>query len=160
MPSLFKIQDPIHISEEAKEQLKKCENTPVCLHRAEQARQQNTTSQTAKVQINMNYEKVLRRKSNDTEISKRQLKFKIRNLQQQLRQCKSEIANMSDLITSLEENLIVKTEIADRLHASFDNLQLSNFNNAKNNTASLCSMIHGWHQRILTNIILLLPKGT
>ena len=46
----------------------------------------------------------------------------------------SKIANMSDLITSLEQNLIVKTEIADILHASFDKLQLSIFNNAKNNT--------------------------
>lgn len=73
-------------------------------------------------------------KSNDTEISKRQLKSKIRNLQQQLRRCKSKIANMSDLINSLEQNLIVKTEITDRLHASFDKLQLSIFNNTKNNT--------------------------
>ena len=72
--------------------------------------------------------------SNDTEISNKQLKLKIRNLQQQLRRCKSKIANMSDVIDSLEQNLIVKTEIADRLHASFDKLQLSIFNNAKNNT--------------------------
>ena len=133
IPSLFKIQEPIHISEEAKERLQKCENTPVYTGQ-KRARQQDTTSQPAKVQINMNYEKVFRPKSNDTEISKRQLKSKIRNLQQQLRRCKSKIANMSDLITSLEQNLIVKTEIADRLHASFDKLQLSIFNNAKNNT--------------------------
>jgi hypothetical protein len=32
--------------------------------------------------------------------------------------------------------LIVKTEIADRLHASFDKLQLSIFHNAKNNTTT------------------------
>jgi TolA-binding protein len=72
--------------------------------------------------------------SNDTEISNKQLKSKIRNLQQQLRRCKSKIANMSDVINNLEQNLIVKTEIADRLHASFDKLQLSIFHNAKNNT--------------------------
>ena len=41
---------------------------------------------------------------------------------------------MSDVIDSLEQNLIVKTEIVDRLHASFDKLQLSVFNNTKNNT--------------------------
>ena len=41
---------------------------------------------------------------------------------------------MSDVINSLEQNLIVKTEVADRLHASFDKLQLSIFHNAKNNT--------------------------
>ena len=39
---------------------------------------------------------------------------------------------MLDVINSLEQNLIVKTEIADRLHASFDKLQLSIFNNTKN----------------------------
>ena len=133
IPSLFKIQEPIHISEEAKERLQKCENTPVYTGQ-KRARQQDTASQPAKVQINMNYEKVFRLKSNDTEISKSQLKSKIRNLQQQLRGCKSKIANMSDLITSLEQNLIVKTEIADRLHAAFDTLQLSILDNAKNNT--------------------------
>ena len=41
---------------------------------------------------------------------------------------------MSDVIDSLGQNLIVKTEIANRLHASFDKLQLSIFNNTKNNT--------------------------
>ncbi|CAB4007012.1 THAP domain-containing 2-like, partial [Paramuricea clavata] len=41
---------------------------------------------------------------------------------------------MSDVINNLEQNLIVKTEIADRWHASFDKLQLSIFHNAKNNT--------------------------
>ena len=72
--------------------------------------------------------------SKDTEIYNKQLKSKVRNLQQQLRRCKSKIANMSDVINNLEQNLIVKTEIADRLHASFDKLQLSIFHNAKNNT--------------------------
>ena len=43
---------------------------------------------------------------------------------------------MSDVINSLEQNLIVKSDIADRLHASFDKLQLSIFNNAKNNTTT------------------------
>ena len=84
--------------------------------------------------INKNYEKVFRVGSNDTEISNKQLKSKIRNLQRQLRRCKSKIANMSDVIDSLEQNLTVKTEIADRLRASFDKLQLSIFNNTKNNT--------------------------
>ncbi|CAB3990328.1 THAP domain-containing 9 [Paramuricea clavata] len=41
---------------------------------------------------------------------------------------------MSDIIKNLQNYLIIKTEIADRLHKSFDKLQLSIFHNAKNNT--------------------------
>ena len=52
------------------------------------ARQHDTNTQPAKVQINMNCEKVFKLKNNETEISKRQLKSKIRNLQQQLSRCK------------------------------------------------------------------------
>ena len=134
IPSLFKIEPfPCHISEEAKKRLQtECNKTPVYTGQ-KRARQQDNP-QSAKVLINKNYENVFRVGSNDTEISNKQLKSKIRNLQQQLRRCKSKIANMSDVIDSLEQNLIVKTEIADRLHGSFDKLQLSIFNNTKNNT--------------------------
>ena len=38
------------------------------------------------------------------------------------------------MINNLQENLEIKTEIADRLHKSFDKLQLSIFYNSKNNT--------------------------
>ena len=76
-------------------------------------------------------------------------------------------ASMSDVINSLEQNLIVKTEIADRLHASFDKPQLSIFKNTRNYTtisllvAEECDTLvaEECDQRILTNIILLLFKG-
>ena len=87
-----------------------CNKTPVYTGQ-KRARQQDTP-QSAKVHINKNYEKVFRVRSNDTEISNKKLKSKTRNLQQQLRRCKSKIANMPDVIDSLEQNLIVKTEIA------------------------------------------------
>ncbi len=126
---------PCHISGEATRRLQtECNNIPVYTGQ-KRARQQDTP-QPAKVQINNNYEKVFRMGSNNTEISNKQLKSKIRNLQQQLRRCKSKITKMSDVINSLEQNLIVKSDIADRLHASFDKLQLSIFNNAKNNTTT------------------------
>jgi 2C-methyl-D-erythritol 2,4-cyclodiphosphate synthase len=53
--------------------------------------------------------------------SNKTLKNKVKNLQQQLRRSKKKIG-------------IIKSEIADRLHTSFDTLQLSIFHNAKNNT--------------------------
>ena len=101
IPSLFKIVPfPCHISEEAKKRLQiECNKTPVYTGQ-KQARQQDNP-QSAKVHINKNYEKVFRVGSNDTEISNKQLKSKIRNLQQQLRRCKSKIAYMSDVIDSL-----------------------------------------------------------
>ena len=58
----------------------------------------------------------------------------MKNLQQQLRRCKTKMANMADVIHNLKNNLIIKSEIADRLHESFDKLQLSLFHNMKNNT--------------------------
>ena len=78
---------PCHISEEAKKRLQtEWNKTPVYTGQ-KRARQQDTP-QSAKVYINKNYEKVFRVGSNDTEISNKQLKSKIRNLQQQLRRCK------------------------------------------------------------------------
>ena len=71
------------------------------------------------------------------EISNKQLKAKVRNLQQQFTWCKTKLSNMSDIINNLQDNLVNKTEIADRLHESFDKLQLSIFHNAKNNTMTL-----------------------
>ena len=58
----------------------------------------------------------------------------MKNLQQQLRRSKKKIGNMADLINNLQGDLITKSEIANRLHSSFDTLQLSIFHNAKNNT--------------------------
>ena len=124
-----------HVTSQRKQKKRlqtECNKTPVYTGQ-KRARQQDTP-QSAKVLINKNYEKVFRVGSNDTEISNKQLKSKIRNLQQQLGRCNSKIANMSDVIDSLEQSLIVKTEIVDGLHASFDKLQLSIFNNTKNNT--------------------------
>ena len=121
-----------HLIGSKKRQQTECNKTPVYTGQ-KRARQQDTP-QSAKVHTNKKYEKVFRVRSNDTEISNKQLKSKTRNLQQQLRRCKSKIANMPDVIDSLEQNLIVKTEIADRLHASFDKLQLSIFHNTNNNT--------------------------
>ena len=50
------------------------------------------------------------------EISNKQLKAKVRNLQQQLRRCKTILSIMIDIINNLKDNLVIKTEIADRLH--------------------------------------------
>ena len=41
---------------------------------------------------------------------------------------------MADIINNLQDDLIIKSEIARRLHSSFDTFQLSIFHNAKNNT--------------------------
>lgn len=73
----------------------------------------------------------------DEEISKKQLKHKIKNLQQQLRRCKKKIGNMAELIDKLQEDLIIKSNLADKLHASFDKIQLSIFQNVQKNTQSL-----------------------
>ena len=94
---------------------------------------QDTAAQSKKSKVNISQSKILR-ESNSMEISNKQLKAKVRNLQQQLRRCKTKLSNMSDIINNLQDNLVIKTEIADRLHKSFDKLQLSIFHNAKNNT--------------------------
>ncbi|CAB4022717.1 DNA transposase THAP9-like [Paramuricea clavata] len=73
----------------------------------------------------------------DEEISKKQLKHKIKNLQQQLRRCKKKIGNMAELIDKLQEELIIKSDVADKLHASFDKIQLSIFQNVQKNSQSL-----------------------
>ena len=67
--------------------------------------------------------KVLQTQNDATEchLTNKTLKNKVKNLQQQLRRSKKKIG-------------IIKSEIADRLHTSFDTLQLSIFHNAKNNT--------------------------
>ena len=90
-------------------------------------------AQSKKSKVDIDYGKLFKQSKN-TEISNKQLKAKVRNLQQQLRRCKTKIANMSDIINNLQNDLIIKTEIADRLHKSFDKLQLSIFHNTKNNT--------------------------
>ena len=41
---------------------------------------------------------------------------------------------MADIINNLQDDLTIKSEIADRLHSSFDTLQLSIFHNTKHNT--------------------------
>jgi hypothetical protein len=43
---------------------------------------------------------------------------------------------MKDLILHLQEKLVISTEQAGILHAAFDNLQLSIFQNAKDNLSS------------------------
>ena len=83
-----------HVTSQRKQKKRlqtECNKTPVYTGQ-KRARQQDTP-QSAKVLINKNYEKVFRVGSNDTEISNKQLKSKIRNLQQQRRRCKPKIAN-------------------------------------------------------------------
>ena len=58
----------------------------------------------------------------------------MKNLQQQLRRSKKKIGNMADVINNLQDDLIIKSVIGDRLHSSFDTVQLSIFHNTKNNT--------------------------
>lgn len=91
---------------------------------------QDIPVQSKKSKVNVTDSKIFQ----NMEISNKQLKAKVRNLQQQLRRCKTRLSNMSDIINNLKDNLVIKTEIADRLHKSFDKLQLSIFYNAKNNT--------------------------
>ena len=43
---------------------------------------------------------------------------------------------MADIINDLQENLLIKTKIAENLHATFDKLQLSIFYNTRNNTST------------------------
>ena len=86
-----------------------------------------------KSKVDVNYSTILKQSKN-MEISNKQLKAKVRNLQQQLWRCKTRISNMSDIINNLQDDLVIKTEVADRLHKSFDKLQLSIFYNSKNNT--------------------------
>ena len=38
---------------------------------------------------------------------------------------------MAELIDKLQEELIIKSDMADKLHASFDKIQLSIFQNVK-----------------------------
>ena len=75
-------------------------------------------------------------KKQDPEITNKKLKSKIRNLQQQLRRSKKKMTNMADIINDLQQNLIIKNEVADELHTTFDKLQLSIFYNTKNNTST------------------------
>ena len=64
------------------------------------------------------------------------LRQKIKGLQQQLRRSKKKLQSMKDLILHLQEKLVISTEQAGILHAAFDNLQLSIFQNAKDNLSS------------------------
>ena len=61
------------------------------------------------------------------------LRQKIKNLQQKLRRSKNKLDNMGNLISHLQEKLVISSEQAGILHASFDNLQLSLFKNTKKN---------------------------
>ena len=64
------------------------------------------------------------------------LRQKIKGLQQQLRRSKKKLQSMKNLILHLQEKLVISTEQAGILHAAFDNLQLSLFQNAKDNLSS------------------------
>ena len=94
---------------------------------------QDGTAQPKKSKLDVNYSTIFKQSKN-MEISNKQLKAKVRNLQQQLGRCKTKISNMSDIINNLQDDLVIKTEVADRLHKSFDKLQLLIFYNSKNNT--------------------------
>ena len=78
--------------------------------------------------------KVLQTHNNtDFHHTNKALKNKVKYLLQQLRRTKK-IRKMSDIIKKLKDNLVIKSEKATRVHASFNKLQLSFFYNAKNNT--------------------------
>lgn len=135
VPSIFKIEVFVdNVPEEAKGRLQMPENSLRAGRKRGKLSQEEPSS--VKVQINMNYEKIFKETRKSAEISKKQLKAKVRNFQQQLCRCKTKLSTMSDIINNLQENLIVKTEIANRLHTSFDKLQLSLFHNVKNNNVT------------------------
>ena len=145
MPSLFKIlPTTLHdhnIPEEARSRLEIPEQ---CWSPRRHARKRHIDDEdisipAAKVFKDHNYAKSgnevnSQPKKQDPEITNKKLKSKIRNLRQQLRRSKKKMTKMEDIINNLQQNLIIKSEIADELHASFYKLQLSIFYNTKNNT--------------------------
>ena len=132
-PSLFKLTCrpfSYNITEDARCRVEMPENNHAGRKRS---MPQDGTAQPKKSKVDVNYSTIFKQSKN-METSNKQLKAKVRNLQQQLQRCKTKISNMSDIINNLQDDLVIKTEVADRLHKSFDKLQLSIFYNSKNNT--------------------------
>ena len=48
---------------------------------------------------------------------------------------------MADIMNDLKQNLIIKSEVADELHSTFDKLQVSIFYNTKNSTKRYCEKV-------------------
>jgi hypothetical protein len=95
----------------------------------------SNTSKRRMPQMSSPAAKVLRtHNATGSHLTNKALKNKVKNLQRQLRRSKKKIGNMADIINNLQDDLVLKSEIADRLHTSFDTLLLSIFHNAKNNT--------------------------
>ena len=63
------------------------------------------------------------------------LRRKIKSLQQQLRRTKAKKQTMTDIIHELEQKLMLSAEDAENMHVKFDELQLSLFNNTRNNVS-------------------------
>ena len=147
VPSLFKIPPPSwpnhNIPEEARSRLEIPEQrwSPKRYARKRNITDEEISVPAAKILRDHNYAKPedkvhLPPKKQDPEITNKKLKSKIRNLQQQLRRSEKKMTNMADIINDLQQNLIIKYEVADELHTTFDKLQLSIFYNTKNNTST------------------------
>ena len=146
VPSLFKLLPPSspnhNIPEEARSRLEIPEQSwsPKRHARKRQNTDEEISMPAAKILIDHNYAKSENEvnvppKKQDPEITNKKLKSKIRNLQQQLRRSKKKMTKMADIINNLQQNLIIKSEVADELHATFDKLQLSLFYNTKKNNS-------------------------
>ena len=147
VPSLFKILPPSwpnhNIPEEARSRLEIPEQgwSPKRHARKRHITDEEISVPAAKILRDHNYAKPedkvhLPPKKQDPEITNKKLKSKIRNLQQQLRRSKKKMTNMADIMNDLQQNLIIKNEVADELHTTFDKMQLSIFYNTKNNTST------------------------
>ena len=64
------------------------------------------------------------------------LKQKIKNLLQKLRRSKKKLQSMADLVSHLQQKLVISSEQARILHAAFGGLQLSLFKATKNNATN------------------------
>ena len=64
------------------------------------------------------------------------LKQKIKNLQQKLRRSKKKLQSMADLVSHLQQKLVISSEQAGILNAAFGSLQLSLFKATKNNATN------------------------
>ena len=105
--------------------------------------EERTMSPAVKVQRDQNYSKGMDELSNipatnlsnqeEQVTTNKELKRKIRKLHQQVRRKQAQLNNMKDLMNELERTLIIKTELADKLDLTIDQLQLWLFHNASNN---------------------------
>ena len=129
VPSVFFQLGIDEISEEVRSRLELPRKHPLL-------QQEDTMSSAAKVLCDHNYAKENNQQTQDRSALEERLRQKIKNLQQQQRRSKTKLENMEQIITHLKENLIINTEQAEILHTTFDKLQLSLFQNTKENLNS------------------------